>query len=187
MSKTGFLYTCAGILSEDESKWTEGKYLGSAATFSITTTTSDVKDYGDNGVVETDTSVTGGTVNLELNDMEKELYAFLLGHTVDKSTGEIAFNAEDISPFVGIGAVGTSTRSKAHKYIGKFYHKVQFKEPNDENTTKQENVTFSHTSLEGNLFVPEEGLWKEQCEFDTLAEAKEWLNKKVGITAQAGA
>lgn len=181
MAKTGFLYACAGKLQEDGT-YKEGKYLGPSAAFNIAVTSADVKDYGDNRVVETDTSVTGGTVTLEINEMLNGLNAYLLGHTVDEASDAVVFNQEDIAPFLGIGAVGTSKRNGANKFIGKFYRKVQFKEPNDDNATKQENVNFTHSNLEGNMFVPEDGIWKEQCEFDSLAEAKTWLNEKVGIT-----
>lgn len=185
MAKTGFLYACAGELKEDGT-YQKGRYLGPSATLSITVTSADAKDYGDNRVVETDTSVTGGTVSLELNEMLNELNAFLLGHSVDEQTGEVAFSQDDIAPFVGLGAIGTSQRNKANKYIGKFYKKVQFKEPNDENATKQDNVSFTHSTLEGNMFVPEDGVWKVQVEFDTLQEAKAWLNKKLEVKEESG-
>lgn len=182
MAKTGFLYTCAGTLQEDGTH-KDGRHLGPSATFNITPTTADVKDYGDNGVVETETEVTGGTVGLDLNEMLMENNAYILGHKIDEETGELLHRQEDIAPFLGIGAIGTSKRSGKNKFIGKFYPKVQFKEPNDENATKQDNTTFTHTHLDGNLFVPEDGLWKVQKEFDSLTEAKAWLNEKVGITA----
>lgn len=181
MAKTGFLYVCAAELKQDESGYQNGQYLGPSAVFNINVTSADVKDYGDNRVVETDTSVTGGTISLEINEMLNKLNAFLLGHKVDETTGVLVCNQEDIAPMVGIGAVGTSRRNKANKYITKVYKKAQFKEPNDENSTKQENTNFAHSTLEGNMFVPEDGVWKEQMEFDTLAEAKEWLNKKLAV------
>lgn len=182
MAKTGFLYTCAGKL-QDDGTYKEGRYLGPSATFNINPTTSDVKDYGDNRVVETDTSVTGGTFSLEVNDMTSELNGYLLGHPVDEETGEVSYNQDDIAPFLGIGTVGTAVRNKKNIYVAKFYTKIQLKEPNDENQTRQESTNFTHQTLEGNVFVPENGKWKQQCEFDTLKEAKEWLNKKVGITS----
>lgn len=183
MAKTGFLYVCAGKMKDDESGYTEGRHLGTSAAFNITVTSADVKDYGDNRVVETYTAVTGGTISLEKNDVTPENNAFLLGHTVDEKTGEITFAQDDTAPFLGIGAIGTSTINNKNKYVGKFYRKVQFKEPNDENATKQDNVSFTHATLEGNMFVPEDGIWKEQKEFDVLEEAKAWLEAKAGITA----
>ena len=182
MAKTGFLYVCAAELKEDESGYQNGRYLGPSAAFNITVTSADVKDYGDNGVVETDTSVTGGTIALEINEMLNETNAFLLGHEVAEETGTLVCRQEDIAPMVGIGAVGTSRRNNANVYTAKLYKKAQFKEPNDENSTKQENTTFGHSSLEGNMFVPANGVWKEQQEFDSLTEAKEWLNEKLAVS-----
>ena len=116
--------------------------------------------------------------------MVKELNAFLLGHSIDEETGEVTFAKDDIAPMIGIGAIGTSKKKNINKYIGKFYRKAQFKEPNDENETQQENVSFKHSTLEGNMFVPEDGVWKNQKEFETLEEAKAWLNEKVGISEE---
>lgn len=182
MAKAGFLYVVAGKLNEDENEYTEGRYMGPTSTFNINTTSNDVKDYGDNSVVETDTSVTGGTSSLEINEMTNESYAYILGHTYDEDNDAVVCKKEDVAPFVGMGAVGISKRNNVHKYTAKFYRKMQYKEPNDENATQQETVSFTHTTLEGNMFVPSDGQWKEQETFDTLKEAKEWLNKKVGIT-----
>lgn len=68
------------------------------------------------------------------------------------------------------------------KFVAKFYNKVKFSEPNDDNQTKQENTTFNHISLEGEILIPEDGNWKRRKTFDTREEAKEYLNKIVGIT-----
>lgn len=185
MAKKGFEYVVAAKLSESGGvrTYTEGRYLGPTSTFNITPSTNDVKDYGDNRAVVTDTSVSGGTTSIEINEMVNELYAFLLGHTYDKEQDAITCKKGDVAPFIGLGAVGISRGEKnADKYTAKFYTKVQFKEPNDENATQQDSLTFTHTTLEGNMFVPEDEEWKEQAAFATLKEAKDWLNEKAGIT-----
>lgn len=182
MAKKGFEYAVAGKLNEKTGSYTEGKYFGPTSTFNITTTSNDVKDYGDNRAVETDTSVTGGTVSVEINEMVNMLYAYLLGHTLDGEDGHIVCSKDDIAPFVGLGAVGISRSEGKDIYTAKAYKKVQFKEPNDENATQQDTLSFTHTTLEGNMFVPEDGVWKEQKTFDTLKEAKTWLNELFGVT-----
>jgi phi13 family phage major tail protein len=189
MAKKGFEYAVVGKYSEETGKHTDGKYLGPTSTFNITTTSNDVKDYGDNRAVVTDTSVTGGTTSVEINEMVNELYAYMLGHTYNSEENTVVCNKDDIAPFIGMGAVGISrAEDNKDKYTAKFYKKCQMKEPNDENATQAETLTFTHTTLEGNMFVPEDGNWKEQKTFATLKEAKTWLNEKVGITASdAGA
>ncbi len=190
MAKIGFEYIVSGVLgatsaSGKTATYTGGRYWGKASTFNGTPTANDAKDYGDDGIAETDTSVTGGTLSAELNERTLELYAELMGHTLDETKKEIIANSNDIAPYVGVGAVGKSIRNNGKKFTAKFYYKVQFKEPNDENATKQENTTFTHTTLEGNMFMLENGDWKSEAEFETLQEAKAWLDKKVGITAEA--
>lgn len=182
MSKKGIEYAVFGLLQEDGT-YSGGKYLSPAAGFNGAPTKSNVKDYGDNRVVETDNSVTGGTLTVELNNDEDELYTFLLGHKAKEQGGEIAYNANDEAPFVGVGAIGKSGK----KYVSKFYKKVQFSEPNDDNSTKQENTTFNHVTLEGEIIIPEGGEWKLRKSFETLEAAKSYLNKLVGITAETGA
>ena len=54
--------------------------------------------------------------------------------------------------------------------------------PNDENATKQDQVTFGHTTMEGNIFQLKNGDWKDEKEFDTLEDAKEYINTTLNIT-----
>ena len=99
-------------------------------------------------------------------------------------------NADDTPPYLGIGLVGKSRTSKKEGivYRAKVYAKIQFKEPNDENTTKQESTTFNHTTMEGNLFVLPNGDWKSENEFDSLEAAKAFVDKILGIgTEDTGA
>lgn len=181
MAKTGIEYAVFGLLQEDGT-YKNGKYLSPVTNFNGTPTKASVTDYGDNRALETDNSVTGGTLSIEMNQDEDDIYVFLLGHTKDETSGEIIYNVNDTAPYVGCGAIGKS----GAKYVAKFYKKVQFSEPNDENTTKQENTTFGHTTVEGTILIPEDGAWKLREEFATLAAAKDWMNKKVGITAVQG-
>ncbi len=186
MAKVGFEYIVVAALKDQAPTYEKGQYLGKSSTFNGTPTVSDVKDYGDDSVAETDTSVTGGTLSVELNENTSDIYTFLLGHSKDETSSEVISNADDIAPYVGIGAVGKSKRNNKLMYTGKFYFKAQFKEPNDENATKQENTAFTHTTLEANLFKLDNGDWKAQKEFNTLAEAKAWLDEKAGITESGG-
>lgn len=185
MAKKGIEYAVFGLLKEDGTyEENKGKWLSPVAGLTGTPTKSNVKDYGDNRVVETDNSVTGGTLNLELNNDDDEIYTFLLGHKKgageDENKDSIAYNINDTPPFVGVGAIGQSEGG----YVAQFYKKVQFSEPTDENTTKQENTTFNHITLEGEIIIPEDGEWKIRKRFDTLDEAKAWLNKKAGIPGE---
>lgn len=181
MAKTGIKKVYVGKWSA-EGTYSEGKKLGTTAGFNGNPNANDAVDYGDNGAQETDKSVTGGTVSLEQNELTLEEKSMLLGHALDESKKELVYNVNDVAPYVGIGAIGTSRRSGTNVFVGKFYKKVQFGEPNDENSTKQETTTFGHDSIEGTILIPEDGIWKEEGEFGKESEAEAWLKKKVGIT-----
>lgn len=189
MAKKGIEYVVFGKLNEKDGTYTDGKYFSETAALNGSPTKSSAKDFGDNRQVEVDNSVTGGTLTWEANKDKDEMYTYLLGHTEVKdtkpegATSGVVHNARSIAPFVGVGAVGLSDNA----YKAKFYKKVQFSEPSDENQTKQENTTFGHVTLEGDIFVPEDGIWKEEYTFPTLDDAKKYLNTKVGISPAAAA
>ena len=181
MAKKGIRYAVFGILDEQTGTYSGGKCLSPVAGYNGTPNNSSVKDYGDDHAVEVENSVVGGTLDVELNDDSDEIYTMLLGHTKD-TEGKIIYNADDEAPYVGSGAIGKS----GSKWVAKFYKKVKFSEPNDENSTKQESTTFGHVNLSGDIIIPENGEWKLRETFDTLAEAKTWLNGLVGITSTGG-
>lgn len=180
MAKVGFEFIYASKLDERVSKsfatarYYDGREIGPGASVNGSPTSSDVKDYGDDRAVETDTSVTGGTLSLELNEPTMENEAFMLGHAISEKGGMLR-NTNDIAPYIGVGFVGKSKRNNKLVFRAKIYLKTQFRVPNDENATKQEQVTFSHTTLEGSMYQLENGDWKDEKEFKTLAEAKKYI------------
>ena len=162
--------------------YTDGMALGTTAGFNGAPNANDVTDYGDDHSVETDKTVTGGTLTMEQNNLTLEEKAYLLGHEIDSTSKDLIYNADDIAPFLGIGAIGVSRRSGADVYVGKWYTKVQFGEPSDENATKEESTTFNHETIEGTIIIPEDKNWKAEQEFETEAAALTWLKGKAGIS-----
>ena len=182
MAKKGIRYAVFATATEAADgtiTYADGKNISPVAGFNGSITQATGKDYGDDIVVDTDNSVTGGTLTVELNEDDDDIYTYLLGHS--KLTGTdtaIQYNEADVAPFVGVGAIGRSGNS----WVAKWYTKVQFHEPADDNATKQENVTFGHVTLEGDILIPKNGLWKERETFQTEAAAKTWLAGKADIT-----
>lgn len=193
MAKVGFEYIAAAKLDETVSKsaatakYTEGREIGPGANINGTVNSSDVKDYGDDRTLLTDVSVTGGTISAELNEPTLENEAWMLGHTCTEDNGVVR-NTEDIPPYLGVGFVGKAKSSKVAGiiYRAKIYLKAQFKEPGDDNASRQDSTTFGHTPMEGNIFQLENGDWKKEQEFTTLAEAKAFVNTFLCITEATG-
>lgn len=160
-------YTSDGV-------YTTGAQFGKISSFNFTPTLSSVKDYGDDVVAEVSNEMSGGTLSIEANQLTLEEKAYLLGHTYSSADG-LTVKADDAAPYVGVGAIAVELVSGTKAYVGKVYHKLMFKEPNDENATKQENVSFSHTTIEADV-VPQTDYTISQAQtFDTEAAAVTWI------------
>lgn len=144
---------------------------------------SEAKLYGDDVAVESIKSFVDGTLTLGVASMEEEIYAELLGHTVDSETGEITANVDDSAPYVGIGFYGVTTKSGTRKFRAVWFPKIQFAEPEDTNATKGETVEFNTPVLVGTIMANDDGNWKHEQTFATEAEAKTYLEGKAGIGA----
>lgn len=178
MAKKGVRYVVFGKLNEQTGAYTDGKYIGPTTQLNGSIDKAEADDYGDDSVQEHAANVTGGTLTWESNNDADEIYTYLLGHELDETTGELITSANDIAPYVGVGAI---TQAE-NKWIGKFYYKVQFGEPSDDNSTITDSITFGHVTLEGKIFLDKDYNLKTRKRFDTFAEAQTWLKGKVGIT-----
>lgn len=185
MAKTGIRYAVfatATVAQDGTISYSNGKWISPVAGFNGAMNVNSQKDWGDDKAVDEESGITGGTLTVELNRDEDDIYTFLLGHEKAESgdnAGEVIYNADDVAPFIGVGAVGKS----GSKWVGKWYSLVKFHEPNDDNSTKQETITFNHVSVEGEILIPEDGNWKKRKVFDTEALAKAWIDNLAGISA----
>lgn len=184
MAKKGIRYCVFGLYHETTVgttttiTYTDGKRLSPVASFNGAPNVADAKDYGDDGTVESVKEALGATLSVELTNDDMEIFTFLLGHSKDAS-GVLKYTNSDEPPYVGCGAIGLS----GDKWRAKIYTKVRFAEPSDDNSTKQESITFNHITLEGDAVMDANGCWKKEKEFETEAAAKQWLNDELGVGA----
>ena len=122
-----------------------------------------------------------GDVSIEANQLTLSERATLLGHTYSSADG-IVVKADDQAPYVGVGAIAVEMVSGTKAYVGKVYHKLMFKEPNDENATKQENVAFAHTTLEADVVPQTDYTISTAQSFETEAAAVTWIKGLLDIT-----
>lgn len=69
----------------------------------------DVKLWADDAVAESDSSVSGGTIALTVDELSPEVQKALLGHKGETSK-EMTANAKDIAPYVGFGFYGAKSQ-----------------------------------------------------------------------------
>lgn len=146
----------------------------------ISITSNDVQLYADDAIAESVKSFQSGTLTLGVDDLPDAIYAEFMGHNVDVG-GEIAANIDDIAPYIGVGFYGVKMVNNVQKYRAIWLPKLHFSEPEDTNTTKGETVVFSTPVLVGTIMPNDDGNWKNEQTFDTIAEAETYLQGKAGI------
>ena len=162
------------------------------AALNFSPTKASAKDYGDDKVVETANAVVGGTLAAELNYDTLDVNSLFLSPVSDDETpyepapaGTVSGleskhwstrTGVDINP-VGVGAIGYSSKGVNGKHwVVKFFPMVQFSEPNDENSTITDNITFGHLNLNGEILIPEDGEWKREYYVDAESAALSVMN-----------
>ena len=160
--------------------YTDGIRISPAVRVSLNLNKAEGKDYGDDVVVDSESSVTGGTMEVELNHDEDEIYTYLLGHEKDTTTNEIDFNVNDSPKAVGAGYIQPASMAGGNKWIAEWVTEVKFSDPNEEANTKTDSVSFVHTTLSGDIIVQDDGQWKTRKVFDTAAAAIAWVEEKAG-------
>jgi phi13 family phage major tail protein len=168
--------------------YTGGRVMGKAIAEDITIDSNNTPVYADDALDELDTSFKSGKTAIELNDLSVEEQAFLLGHAINATTGELVANANDASPYVGHGFYGRTVKNKVSKWRAVWLTKVQFSEPADSTKTQGESVAFQTPKIEGTIMKDINGDWKQEKTFDNEADAIAYLNEKAGlpVTASAG-
>lgn len=152
-----------------------------AVSCTVDITSSDASLYADDALAESDTSFSGGTVTMGIDDEDPETMAELLGHTYD--AGETIKNTDDVAPYVGLGRIVTKMIGGAIKYKVEFLYKVKFSEPSQSDTTKGETVEFGTSEIQGKVAQLANHDWNKTKTFDNKTDAMNYLN---GLMAASG-
>ena len=151
----------------------------------VTYNRSNAKQHADDHAVESDNSITGGTVELELADLPNAQIADLLGYTV--GTGDVITFTGEEAPYVGVGYITKQIRAGAASYKGYWFYKVQFGLNNDNAETKAENTTFQSSTLSGEMLGVVQSAsgpvdYAITKVADNEAAIRTWLNGLAGIS-----
>ena len=157
------------------------KTPGHAISFKCDISSNSAKLYGDNGLIESDTSFQSGSCTMGIDKDDIETMSDLLGHRIvtdgtgDTATKTLVRNADDVAPYVGVGRVLTLVINNVKKYKVEFLNKVKFAEPSQDNATKGESVEFGTYELTGDVSALANGDWSKSQVFATRAEAVTYL------------
>ena len=159
-----------------------GRSFGKAVNCNVTINNNSATLYADDSLAESDTSFSNGTISLGVDDDRETTFAEVLGHTIS-GDGEVIRNVNDIAPYVGLGRVVVKMVGNVRLYKAEILYKVKFSEPNQEDQTKNESVTFATPTIEGQVASLGNGNWSDSKTFATKSEAVAYI---LGILAASG-
>ena len=173
---TGVTYSAGSVVSE-------------ARSASISWDRADGEFYGDDILLDSDNGVLGYTIDFEPAGLQDAIRATLLGETV-LNTSE--YNITDAAaPYVGFGYVrvmrDNSTGTVITTYEAWWYYRVQFSVNSEETRTKERNIEWRVPTLSGRgtgvqLDSSDTLTFAVHKSFETMSDAKTWLNGKASIT-----
>ena len=151
----------------------------------VTYNRNSVKQHADDHAIESDNSINGGTIELELADLPDEQQTDLLGYAA--SNGVLTVTGEE-APYKGVGYITQEIRHGVKSYVGHWFFKVQFGLTNDNAETKAENTAFQNATISGDMLGVVQSAsgpvdYKITKRASTEAAIRSWLNGLAGITS----
>jgi phi13 family phage major tail protein len=187
MAKIGLKNFRYAILTENQNgthTYGGAKIPGKAISCSVSITSNSAKLRADDEDAEVCTDFSGGSVSVGIDRDDLQTQADLLGHTL--TNGNLVRNANDAAPYVGFGRVITLLRDGVKKYKTEILYKVKFAEPNQEEQTKQESVSFNTSTLEGQIGTLANGDWSDAQIWDDFDDAMEHITDTFAAPASSG-
>jgi len=165
-----------------------GFVVAEAVSANVSWNRADGHFYGDDVELDSDNGVLGYTINFEPTGLSASSRQKLLGETVSSNEYTITDAA---SPDLGFGYIrvmrvkGTTTVTTS--YEAWWYKKLKFSISSEETRTKEQNIEWRVPTLEGTgcgVSLDATGVlsFAQHKTFDTLAQAKSYLNGLAGIT-----
>lgn len=189
MAKIGLKYPVYAKCSEDEQgniTYSDGTNIGKAIKADVNINVSNVKQYADDEIVEESHEFVDGTITLETSDLSETNRSILLGHEIEKgsgdTSGEIVSKDTDVPIYVGFGFYARKQVGGKTFWRALWFPKMIFSEPNESMDTKGETITFGSDTITGLIRKDDDGVWKRETTFDKEADAIAWVKTKANMT-----
>lgn len=155
--------------------------LAGAISCQVSINTASGSLYSDDGLNTQIDEFSNGTITLGVDDDDDEVFANLMGNTVNdlteggKTIKEVVSKSSDTPKAVGFGHIITKINKNVKKYKVEFFPKVTFKPFIVDGQTKNDSISFGTPSVEGTIYALEDGTWEKHATFDNIADAQTYL------------
>ena len=169
--------------------YSSGQILAKAISHDLTLNNADpVNLYADDGVAESVSGFSSGTLTLGVDELTMADAGLILGitpETVSTPSGTaITFDEDVLPPYLGYGIIVPKIRNNTTVYMAVLLTKIKFTVPGDSYTTKGETVEFTTPELTATVLRDDTAkhAWRKWAEFASEANADTWLNAQLSIT-----
>lgn len=145
----------------------------------------DTDFYADDHKIDSDNSMTGTSIALELANFTDDLEKTLLGYVAVNSGAELNVTDKPAG-FVGVGFMKKERFKGSVKYKGYWFYKVQFTKDSDSTNTKGESLEFQTENVTGDAMAVQltsggDSVFYATTRKDSESDVRSWLNTKAGI------
>lgn len=184
MAAIGLKYLAWAEMDQETDKaiptYKEGKVLGKMISINATVNNSEGELYADDMLAEYASEFISADISMEVDNIELADQAKLLGATYTEEQ-EYQAAAGDNAPYGGVGGYQVLTVKGKRKYRCWVYAKVKASQPDLDATTRQNSTSFGTQPIKMKATSPAFGPWYYAKEFETEAEAKDYIDTKLGI------
>jgi phi13 family phage major tail protein len=163
MAKVGLKnIVVAKIVSEtaEATTYDTVRKISKAMTANVTPNVNSATLYGDDQAQETIEELADVTVEVGINDLSNEDYAYIMGKTVDENGG-VTDSVTDEAPYLALGYEVPLT--KGRKRVTWLY-KGKFGLPSETDQTKQGATSFQTPTISARFIPREDGKWRYRVE-----------------------
>ena len=133
-----------------------GVEIGAAISATVTINRNTEGLYANDALKESDNSITGGTIDLNIDDISDDAAEKILG--VKKTAGEsqtptVFHETGEAAPYVGLGYYRVRRLNGVESYRAYWYHKTQLSMANETANTKAGSITWQTPTLNGNIMA----------------------------------
>lgn len=176
-----------------------GVLLGRAMTANIEFNRNEDGLYADDTLAESDNSITGGTIEIGVDDVQEDAQEAALG--VKKVKVEDELEEPEVyeyretgtpSPYGGVGYIRVRRYKGKTSYLAYWVYKTQFAMGSEDAETKGESINWQTPTVSGNIMgayidASGEPTFRTHRIFENAADAEKWLDKLANYTAAAAA
>lgn len=159
--------------------------LGALTKVTDAPTYSQVTADGDNRTQDSLSEFTGGTIDIDVTELENSVAAAIFGAKQEGEGGDLIFSDSDEAPYGGLAFFVNKVKGSKKFFQGLYYPKVKAVPQGHEfNTKLKSGVVLTGGKIHFSWEIPEFGKYLYISEpMDTLQEAKAWVDGKIKAAA----